>query len=139
MGKQALIAALLLAETASFAAQSTFDATTNRWTLSNDVIQVSLHLNSAGNFLTESIINLVTGDTWNSVTAAPSSLIHLQAGSEVFDASRQYILLDQYTDTLKPAGVRQYIVLQDVNGVAQITVALDLYDTQPVLRHSVNY
>src|ERR1035438_7518867 len=69
----------------------------------------------------------------------PSSLIHLQAGNDVFDAHRQYSLLDQYTVSVSPSGVRQIILLQDLANAAQITVVLDIYDNQPVLRYNLRY
>ena len=43
----------------------------------------------------------------------------------------------QYTRKIDPNGLRQYIVLQDPTGAAQITVILDIYENQPVLRYSL--
>ncbi len=129
----------LLSATALFGAKSTFDSNLTKWTLDNGLVQATFRLTPEGNFVTYSISNLASGDTWSPSANLPSSLIHLQAGSDVFDAKRQFLLLDQYTEALTPSGVRQYIVLQDVNGAAQITVNLDVYDNQPVLHFGVSY
>src|SRR5579872_4861226 len=137
MGK-AILAATLLAISA-YCAQSTFDASSNKWTLTNGQIQASFRLTAAGNFVTNSISNLLTGDNWSPPLSQPSSIIHLQAGNDLFDGNRQFLLLDQYTETIAPSGVRQYMVLQDVNGVAQITVNVDIYDNQPVIHYGVGY
>jgi alpha-galactosidase len=63
-----------------------------------------------------------------------STPIRLQLDGEVYDESRQYALSDQYTQSL-PNGIRQLIVLQDIKGASLITLVLDLYDNQPVLRY----
>jgi len=49
---------------------------------------------------------------------------------------RPFLLLDQYIQTIDPSGLRQYIVLQDLNSAARITVIFEVYDNQPVLRYS---
>src|SRR5208283_3349497 len=82
---------------------------------------------------------LQTGESWMAPANQPSSPIHLQAGNDVFDASRQYSLLDQYTVSASPSGVRQVILLQDVANAAQFTVIFDIYDNQPVLRYGLRY
>ncbi len=107
-------------------------------TLNNGLVQATFQLTP------KAISSLSPLPTWPAATSGraslslPSSLIHLQAGSDVFDANRQFLLLDQYTGPQSQRR-RQYIVLQDMNGAAQITVNLDVYDNQPVLRYSVSY
>ena len=129
----------LLCLTTAFGSQSIFDASTNKWTVNNGAIQAVFRYTPEGNFVMLSISDLGNGDTWTPSSSQATSLIRLQAGNDVFDARRQFVLLDQYTENLTPSGVRQYIVLQDSNGVAQITVNLDLYDNQPALRYGVRY
>jgi hypothetical protein len=138
MGKAIAIGLLCLA-TAAFGSQSTFDPTVNKWTLNNGAIQAALRLTPEGSFVLQSISDLGNGDSWTPSASQPTSLIRLQAGNDIFDVRRQFTLLDQYTVNLTPSGVRQYIVLQDTNGAAQITVTLDLYDNQPALRYGVRY
>jgi len=69
----------------------------------------------------------------------PTSPVRLEVGADVFDAQRPFLLLDQYIQTIDPSGLRQYIVLQDLNSAARITVIFEVYDNQPVLRYSLIY
>jgi alpha-galactosidase len=123
----------------SFGAQSNFDPDQQVWTLANGLIQATFQLTPHGHFVTQSIASMQSGDLWTSPAAQSSSLIHLQAGSELFDVNRQYTLVDQYIQNTTTTGVRQVIVLDDNSGAARITVNLDIYDGQPVLRYSVRY
>ncbi len=133
----ALLAVCLSAR--CFGAQATFDPEANRWVLANGWIEASFQLTAEGFFQTQRLADLTTGDQWLASSSQPSTLVRLVAGGEVFDANRQYILLDQFTQATTPAGVRQYILLRDMKGAARITVILEMYDNQPVLRYSLHY
>jgi hypothetical protein len=122
-----------------FGAQATFDSAGRIWTLSSDCVTATFQLTPEGFFLAQSITNPQTGDQWTPAASQPVSPVLFTAGSDTFDASRQYKLLDQYPQNIDPSGVRQYIVLGDLTGVAQITVMLEVYDGQPVLRYSTRY
>src|SRR5262249_29698620 len=51
-----------------------------------------------------------------------------------------YTLLNQTVQAItSPSGVRQSIILLDTKGAAQITVVLEMYDDQPVLRYNLRY
>lgn len=121
------------------AAESAYDPNLNTWVLNNGWIQATFQLTPDGHFLTQSISDLRSGDSWIAAAGQPSSPIHLQAGNDVFDAHRQYTLLDQYTTSINPSGLRQVILLQDLANAAQFTVYFDIYDNQPVLRYSLRY
>jgi alpha-galactosidase len=123
----------------AFCAQSSFNSEQNIWTLTNGLVQATFQLTPDGHFLTQSIGNLQTGDLWNSARAQPSSLIHFQAGADLFDARKQYTLTDQSIQAVSPNGVRQVIVLTDNNGAAQVTVNINIYDNQPVIRYNIFY
>ena len=123
----------------SFGAQSIFDPSQNIWTLSNGWIRAVFQLSPDGFFLTRQISDLQSGDQWTPSPNRPTSPVRLRAGTDVFDAQRPFLLLDQYAQNVNPSGVRQYIVLQDLNSAAQITVMLEVYDNQPVLRYSLRY
>jgi len=120
-------------------AQSVYDPNQNTWVLSNGWIQATFQITADGHFLTQSVNDLTTGDMWSAPANQPSSPIHLQAGNDIFDANRQYSLLDQYTVSLSPSGFQQVILLQDLAGAAQFTLLIDIYDNQPVLRFSLRY
>jgi len=128
-----------LAAPASFAAQTTFNSVSRIWTLKSDQITATFQLTAQGFFHTQSILNSATGDQWAPPAGQPTSPINFTAGSDTFDVSRQYTLLDQYSHSIAPSGVRQYVVLQDLTGVARITLILEVYDGQPVLRYSSSY
>jgi hypothetical protein len=123
----------------SFGAQSIFDPSQNTWTIGNGWMRAVFQLTPDGYFLTRQISDLQSGDQWTPSPNRPTSPVRLQAGTDVFDAQRPFLLLDQYTQSVTPSGVRQYIVLQDLAGAAQITVILEVYDNQPVLRYSLRY
>ena len=98
-----------------FGAQSIFDPSQNIWTLSNGWISAVFQLTPDGYFLTRQISDLQSGDQWTPSPNRPTSPVRLQAGTDVFDAQRPFLLLDQYTQSVNPSGLRQYIVLQDLN------------------------
>jgi hypothetical protein len=125
---------VIFAASLGSAAQSTFDPRQNSWTLTNGWISAQFALSPAGTFSLRWITDQVSGDVWIAPSSQSSTPIRLQLGGEVYDESRVYTLSDQYSRSL-PNGIRQFIVLQDVNGSALITLTLDLYDNQPVLRY----
>jgi alpha-galactosidase len=133
------ISALLLVAPTLFGAQASFNSIDRIWTLTSDRVTATFQLTPQGFFLAQSLTDLQSGDQWNPLPGQPSSPVLFTAGSDTFDASRQYTLLDQYTQSIDPSGVRQYVVLQDLTGVAQITVMLEVYDGQSILRYSTRY
>ncbi|HYW44041.1 MAG TPA: alpha-galactosidase [Bryobacteraceae bacterium] len=122
-----------------FGAQAAFDAEQNRWVMGNGQIQAVFQLTPEGYFRSQGISDLTTGDQWLPSTNQPSTPVNFQAGGEVFDAQRQYDLLDQFTQNTTPSGVSQYILLRDLKTGAQITVMLEIYDGQPVLHYGWKY
>jgi alpha-galactosidase len=135
-----LILGVSLAIPACFGAQASFDPNQKIWTLSNGSTQAVFQLTSEDFFRMQSLADSTLGDEWDASLAQPSSPIHLVAGTDVFDTNRRFALNDQYTETLtSPTGVRQYIVLDDFNRAGQITVVLEIYDNEPVLRYRVWY
>ena len=129
----------LMAGSALGGAQSNYDPDQNSWTLSNGLIRATFQLTAEGFFLTQQISDLTSGDQWAPCLNRPASPIRLQADSDIFDASTQFFLVNQYSASITPGGVRQSIVLQDVKGRAQLTVILELYNDYPVLRYGVKY
>jgi alpha-galactosidase len=120
------------------AAQSTFDPQQNSWTLTNGWISAQFALSPAGIFSVGWLADQQSGDVWMPRWGQITTPIRLQLGGDVYDESRQYTLFDHYTQSL-PNGIRQMIVLQDTNGASLITLVLDLYDNQPVLRYHARF
>lgn len=137
--RRAPLLVALWAAPALFAAHTNFEPATKTWTLSSDQVTATFQFTSQGLFLAQSITHLPSGDTWTANPNQPTSPVQFTAGTDTFDANRSFTLIDQYTQTIQPSGVRQYIVLQDLTGVAQITVRLEVYDGQPVLRYGTTY
>ena len=133
------VCACLLTAVSAFAAQSIYDPQQSRWTLNNGWIRASFRLTPEGYFLTQEIADLQSGDSWTASPNRPTSPVRLQADDDLFSASTPFQLLGQYTQTVMPAGVRQFIVLQDLKNRAQMTVIFELYDNQPILRYSLKY
>jgi hypothetical protein len=128
-----------LSITAGFGAQSQFDPQQNSWTLTNSVLSASFRLGPDGLFSQQWIADLQSGDLWYPSPDHLSTPIHFQAGNELYDSSRSYALIDQYTQNTTPAGIRQFIVLQDLQKTALVTLVLELYDDHPVLRYRLRY
>jgi hypothetical protein len=82
---------------------------------------------------------LRAGDLWAPPSGGSSNLIRMQAGNQVYDGGRMYTLVDQYTQSTSAPGVRQVIVLEDVDHTARFTVSLEVYNHQPVLRYNICY
>jgi alpha-galactosidase len=64
----------------------------------------------------------------------------LQTDRDLFDANTVFQFVSQSAQSIaSPAGVRQTIVLQDLQNHAQITVVFEVYDNQPILRYALKY
>jgi alpha-galactosidase len=137
--RRSFLSIFALLGSSCFAAQSNFDQGANTWTLTNGWVRAVFQLTPGGNFLAHRIEDLQTGDQWTASPGVPTSPVRLQAGNEVFDAARQWVLYGQSAQSIAPSGVRQNIVLEDVKGAALITVVFEMYDNQPVLRYSLKY
>jgi alpha-galactosidase len=137
--KKAVLLLWMTLSVSGFAAQANFNPDQNVWLLTNAVMQAAFQLTSDGRFVTQSISNFESGDLWTAAPGQPASLIHFQAGVNVYDSHTQYTLTDQYVQPISPSGVRQVIVLTDVNSTAQITVNINVYDNQPVIRYDLRY
>lgn len=139
MNKATVLLWIALSAPLSFGAQSIFDPQQNTWTLTNGWVYAVFQLTPEGYFLAQGISDLNSGDRWTASANQPSTPVRLEAGSELYDAQRQYVLLGQSVQSETPSGVRQTIVLEDLKGIAQFTLVFHVYDNQPVLRYSLTY
>jgi hypothetical protein len=120
------------------AAQSTFDAEQSSWTLDNGQIRLVLQL-SNGRFGAQSVRDLRTGDVWRAPANELPAFIRMQVGNELYDSGRMYTLVDHSTGATAAPGIRQTIVLRDLDNTALFTVTVEVYDEQPVARYGVRY
>jgi len=118
--------------------QANYDSDQRIWNLSNGLISASFQLTPDGYFLTRQIADMRNGDAWSASPARPTSPIRLQTDADIFDAATRF---DIYSQTAEPLrnGMRQSIVLSDLRGRAHITVVLEMYNDQPVLRYYLKY
>src|SRR6266853_4571568 len=130
----ALLASISLRATPPF--QFDFDATQNRWNLTNGVLTATLELTPGGTFQLDSVTHS-DGTVWAPSPDHPSSPLHFSVDDRAFDENTQYVLVDQSQKPIGRGGYRQVIVLRDSENRVQVTLNLDLYRNQPVLRHSV--
>src|SRR4051794_22383700 len=114
MWKRGLLLLVSLTPLIASGTQSTYDRELNTWTLTNGWISANFQLSGAGAFTLQSIRDLQNSNTWNSPAANPSAPIRLQIGDEAYDAQRMYTLVDQYTQSTATPGVRQFIILEDL-------------------------
>src|SRR5215471_3326095 len=126
-----LISATLLAGT-----RASYEADKRLWNLSNDWISASFQLSPEGYFLTRQIAGIRSGDVWTASPNQPQSLVSLKTDTDVFDAGTAYNLVRQFTEPVAQ-GTRQTIVLRDLPGRAEMTLLLEIYTGQPVLRYSL--
>jgi len=134
-----LVSVALCAGLAYGGAQSNFDSEQNIWTLSNGSIRAAFQLTPDGNFLTRELTDLQSSDRWTASPNRPTSVVRLQAGNDIFDAQTRFELVGQNAEIINPLGVRQSIVLRDLQGRARITVIFELFTGHPVLRYSLKY
>ena len=138
MRSRLLFLLLSLSLGAAEAARSTFDPETSTWTLENGWIEASLQFGN-GRLTTQWLRDTRTGDIWHAPSNAVATPVRVAAGTEAYDAQRLYTLVGHSTEATPRPGVRLSIVLEDLERTAQFTVALEVYDDQPVIRHSVRY
>src|ERR1700736_3130389 len=129
-----LLASVCFGATSPF--QFDFDATQNRWNLTNGVVTATLELTPSSTFQLDALAHS-DGTVCAPPTDHPSSPLHFSVDDKVFDESTQYVLVDQSQKAIGRGGHRQTIVLRDSENRVQVTLSLDLYRNQPVLRHSV--
>ncbi|MDP8979459.1 MAG: alpha-galactosidase [Acidobacteriota bacterium] len=138
MRKLAYILALLVPACLGAASpfQFDFDLAQNRWNLTNGVITATLELTPNGNFQLDSLAHS-DGTVWTPPPDHPSSPLHFAVGDLAFDENTRYVLVNQFSKAIARGGFRQMIVLRDSENRVQVTLRLELFRNQPVLRHSV--
>src|SRR5216683_431871 len=115
-----------------------FDPETKRWDLSNGVIHGAFEFGADGKFQFRQVDHLQNGKVWKSSDRQPSSPIRVRLDSTTYDAATPYRLVDQHVDRPNAKTARQVIVLQDLQSTVQIELDLEMYESQPVLRHRVS-
>ncbi len=128
-----LLPAVLLAAT-----QVGYDPDQRIWNLSNGLISAVFQLTPDGHFLTRQVGAAGSGDVWMPPDGGSSSPIQIETTAGVFDETSAFDLLGQASATV-PGGMRQSIILNELQGRGQFTVVLEMYDNQPVLRYWLIY
>ena len=71
---------------------------------------------------------------WQAPAQHVSSPIRFAIDGRLFNADTHYALVEQHTEITPRKGFRQVITLQDMDGLTRITLHLEMFDAQPVLR-----
>jgi hypothetical protein len=95
-------------------------------------VEAVLRLTPADTFQLERFSDLRSGAVW---PGADSSPLRFTIDDTAFGASTGYRLVEQTATGIGQGGLRQRIVLEDLNGQVQIRLYLEMYEGQPVLRH----
>jgi alpha-galactosidase len=108
-----------------------------RWTLSNGVIEASFAMTQRDTFEFETIRDLRTGDVWRAPEDALSSPIRFATENTAVDAWIPVRLVSHSKQSIERRGMRQNIVLDELNGGFRIFLAIELFQDQPAMRYSV--
>jgi alpha-galactosidase len=127
--------ALSLSAASGGTSQAIYDPALRHWTLDNRTIRAEFDLTEEGYFRTAALKDLTRGDNWLPATGRSTSIIRFHVDNDEFDAQMPFQLVEQRVEPTQPAGIRQVIVLRDVLAQGEVTVNLELYDNQPVLRY----
>ncbi|MBK5294910.1 MAG: alpha-galactosidase [Acidobacteriia bacterium] len=129
----ALAACLALPAFGQF--QFAFTESSRTWTLQNSVVRAVFSLTEDGHFRFQSLQSLPAGDTWSPPDSTTSVPFRLTTSLETFDEETRFTLVEHSSRAIQRQGRRQSIVLEDVQGNSRITLELELFAAQPVLRY----
>jgi len=127
----------LVALAASLLAQSRFDSELSRWTLSNGRLEAVFQFTPSGAFELQRLADLRTGDAWVAPEGLPTSPIRLRIGDRSYDSRGIYRLVDHFVESLPAGGLRQTIILEDLQATARFHLEFELFADHPVLRTSL--
>lgn len=117
---------------------SDFDEESRAWTLSNSVLEAKIGLGLAGTFEFRGIENRETRDSWRPADGG-SSPIRLQVDERWIDEKSAFRLIRHWIESNVRGGLRQSILLDEVSGLGQILVEIEIYPNLPTLRYGVRY
>jgi len=109
------------------------------WRLSNGVVEAVFDLSPEGYFEFRSFRHLHNGDEWKAPSSFRASPIQFRAGNTTYDAYTQFRLIRQSATAIPRRGYQQIIELEDAARLGRVTVELELFENQPVLRHRVRF
>ena len=100
----------------------TFDQSQQRWVLNNGTITAVFQLSEDGIFGMEQAG--LNAWPWHAPAQHVSSPIRLSIDGRILNADTHYTLIEQHTEITTRKGFRQVITLQDLDGLARITLHL---------------
>ena len=104
------------------------------WLLSNGTIQAQFQLTPDDTFQLIQMDHREAGDVWRASSGVSSSPIRFTLDTTVYDRRTRWKLIRQWTEAVNPGGYRQSIVLADLGGTVEVTLAISMYEDQPVVR-----
>lgn len=127
-----LFSALLAAQP-----QSSYDASTGTWTLSNASIQAQYRLNDAGKFEFLGLGPAGLPFTWEAGKSDASCPVRIVTTLANYGCWTQYRLVSQSVRALPGGGQRQTIVLDEIKSTARFFISLEIHRDFPVIRQSI--
>jgi len=126
-----LVSFILLA--APVAAQFQSEEESRSWTLDNGVIRSVFALSSDGEFRLVSLTRLASGKTWRPSQAV--SLFRIRTSRGSVDENTRFDLIEHSHRAIARQGMRQTIVLEDRDKAGRLSLELEMFAGQPVLRY----
>ena len=119
--------------------QFNHDPAVQTWSLSNQLVRAEFQLSPDGVFTFGGLTNLRTGRLWGPPPDRRSSPIDLVVSGSGIGADSHFRLISQSAGAIARQGYRQTIVLQEAITLGQVTLELEMFANQPVLRYRVLY
>lgn len=103
--------------------------------VSNGLIEAAFELSPDDRFRFRTLTDSRTGRAWVPPEGQNWAPFRLQVGSEILGPDTSFRLVSQSARAIARRGYRQVIVLEDLRGYGRLTLELELYEDQPVLRY----
>ena len=130
-------AAFVAAQEANNTISLAYDSGFQFWRLSNGVIEAQFRLDrQQGFFALDTLRHVPSASSWRRAAGRSATPVEVtfRDGTRL-DAHTEYLLVDQFTEAIERRGQRQVIRLREAAGNFEVTVHLEMYPGEPVLRH----
>jgi alpha-galactosidase len=117
--------------------QSSYDAATWTWTLSNTSIQAQFKLSESGSFQFLGIGHAGQPFTWAAREGSPSCPIRIVTSLANYGCWTRYRLVSHTALAIAGGGHRRSIVLDAVDRTARFFISLEIHPGVPVIRQSI--
>ena len=109
------------------------------WTVRNGVIEAVFHLTPSDTFEWQRLEDLRNGQAWTPPEGIAVAPFRFQVDEALIDARTHFRLVSHRAQAIARRGYRRTIVLRDLGGLGQLTLELEMYENQPVLRYRTRF